>query len=384
MKKLLESLLCLAALAMISCSGGDDPSPDVKDLSSGGTANCYIVSKAGGYKFRADVKGNSREPVGLAERAEVLWETFGTSVKPKVGSVISSVELEDGYVTFRTPVMLTDGNAVIAVKDVSDNILWSWHIWVCSSYDPKSKAQEYSNGAGKMMDRNLGATSASAGDVCSLGLLYQWGRKDPFLSSGAVHFLSSDNQTAAESTIVWPDTVGSTPDQGTIEYSVKHPTTFIGLNENSYDWIYSDSPDAAPDRWKRSKTMYDPCPRGWRVPDGGSDGCWARAFGTMEDVIDASANWNFERWAMNFGASSESIYRLGPQENIWYPAAGYRDPGIGILDGVGTSGCYWSCTPGMTGYQHMMYMECYKGDIQCFPSYYYFRSMGNSVRCVAE
>ena len=36
-----------------------------------------------------------------------------------------------------------------------------------------------------MMDRNLGATSATPGNVGSLGLLYQWGRKDPFLGSSS-------------------------------------------------------------------------------------------------------------------------------------------------------------------------------------------------------
>lgn len=30
------------------------------------------------------------------------------------------------------------------------------------------------------MDRNIGATSVSATDITSMGLTYQWGRKDPF------------------------------------------------------------------------------------------------------------------------------------------------------------------------------------------------------------
>ena len=34
-----------------------------------------------------------------------------------------------------------------------------------------------------LMDRNIGALSATLGDPLSMGLLYQWGRKDPFLTA---------------------------------------------------------------------------------------------------------------------------------------------------------------------------------------------------------
>lgn len=37
------------------------------------------------------------------------------------------------------------------------------------------------------MDRNLGATTAEPNTVGALGLLYQWGRKDPFLGSASIN-----------------------------------------------------------------------------------------------------------------------------------------------------------------------------------------------------
>lgn len=48
------------------------------------TANCYIVSDAGTYSFET-VKGNSHEYVGQVATVEVLWETFGYSLRPQKG-----------------------------------------------------------------------------------------------------------------------------------------------------------------------------------------------------------------------------------------------------------------------------------------------------------
>ena len=89
----------------------------------------------------------------------------------------------------------------------------------------------YYNNAGTMMDRNLGVTSATPGDVGALGLLYQWGRKDPFLGSSSI----SSNIEAA-STITWPSAVSSDSSNGTTEYAIANPTTFIIYNSSNYDW----------------------------------------------------------------------------------------------------------------------------------------------------
>ena len=148
------------------------------DLSLAASANCYIISEAGLYKFKT-VKGNSTTSVGSVASASILWETFGTDTAPEPSDLISGVCYKDGYIAFKTADTFKEGNAVIAAKDASGNILWSWHIWLTD----QPQAQVYNNDAGTMMDRNLGATSATPGDVGALGLLYQWGRKDPFLGS---------------------------------------------------------------------------------------------------------------------------------------------------------------------------------------------------------
>ena len=105
-------------------------STDLKDdgLSTYGTANCYLIQKAGTYKF-LPVKGNTNESVGDVSTVEVLWESFGTDETPSVGALIASASYSDGYIQFSTPATFKDGNALIAAKDASGTILWSWHIW---------------------------------------------------------------------------------------------------------------------------------------------------------------------------------------------------------------------------------------------------------------
>ena len=224
------------------------------------TANCYIVSEAGDYKFKA-VLGNSDATVGNVKSVEVLWESFGTDVAPNVGDLVTSVSYKNGYIRFSTPEDFKEGNAVIAAKDANGKILWSWHIWLTD----EPEGQVYYNNAGIMMDRNLGATSATPGDVGALGLLYQWGRKDPFLGSSSI-----SSNMLANSTITWPSSVYSNSSNGTIAYAIAHPTTFIAYNSYNDDWYYTGTNTTDNSRWSASskdKTIYDPCPNGWRVPD---------------------------------------------------------------------------------------------------------------------
>ncbi len=111
-----------------------------------------------------------------ARTAEVLWESFGSSSSLAAGALIKSVLYKDGYICFKTNDYFKEGNAVVAAKDESGKILWSWHIWMTD----QPQEHIYINDAGTLMDRNLGATSA-APDEYSVGLMYQWGRKDPFI-----------------------------------------------------------------------------------------------------------------------------------------------------------------------------------------------------------
>ena len=354
LKKL--SVLC-ALFIFESCTDKLDPTgetePEVevpayvrqaKDLSTIRPANCYIVSKKGTYRL-TPYKGNSRTSVGEIASVRVLWESFGTDQKPKVGDLIRDVEYVGGYIVFKTPDVFTEGNAVIAAEDANGKILWSWHIWLT---DPP-QGQLYYNNAGTMMDRNLGATSATPGDVCVLGLKYQWGRKDPFLG-----------WKSAVATNSWPAAVESKPKTGTIAYATANPMTLIAQGSN-YDWLYTGGATSIEaTRWKGSgspKTIYDPCPYGWRVPDGGSKGVWATATGSFRSF---SLDWKYDK--DKFGVNLSK--KLGAGKTIWYPV----------------SGMYWAAT-----ISDAMNADCLDlTPILASPSWQAYPAKTGYIRCVKE
>ena len=331
------------------------------DLSSSASANCYIVSNAGLYKFKT-VKGNSSESVGNVASTSILWETFGTSDTPECLDLIKAVDYENGYLAFQTADTFKEGNAVIAAKDASGKILWSWHIWLTD----EPQGQVYYNNAGTMMDRNLGATSATPGDVGALGLHYQWGRKDPFLGSSSI-----SSNTLVNSTITWPSAVSSNSSNGTIAYATAHPTTFITGNEYNRDWYYTGSKSTDNTRWTTSesnKSIYDPCPSGWRVPDGGSNGVWSKACSSSY----LAYTYNSTNEGMNFSGE------FGADQTIWYPATGCRYDYNASLDHVGSLGWYWSASPD-NYFAHDLYFF-HNGAV--YPSDSSRRAYGLSVRCL--
>lgn len=298
----------------------------VVDLSVGGTANCYMVYPVQGtYTFDL-VQGNSSTSVGKVASVEVLWETFNTSDSVSAGAVIESVELDGTRAKFTIPQEANSGNALIAAKNSAGTILWSWHIWVVDM-DPDSKGVVYPSGY-KFMDRNLGALSAVSSDVRSFGFLYQWGRKDPFVGSDG-------GETFAKTTLSDKSYIESGSDTNTKAYAVSHPTTVI-----SYSTWNSD-----PTLWGIDKTIYDPCPAGWRVPER-------------------------EAWS-----NSYDLF-------LGYPKPG-RTPGYYALYDVNYMGHLWSCevhSDSKNAYPY--FMEYYNSD--AYENYTSETYLELSVRCVKD
>lgn len=317
------------------------PAPEPVILSENGCANCYIVTGAGIYSFDATVKGSSTESVGSPSSASVVWKSFGTDKTPADGDLVYDVQFTDNQVHFSATGQ--KGNVVIAVKD-GDNILWSWHIWLTDAPED----QTYVNDAGTMMDRNLGATSTSGAGA--LGLLYQWGRKDPFPGSSSV----SSSVLAAYTLFSWPYVAAyQTP-----EWSVAHPDYFIkGTNATNNDWTTKDD-----GLWASSKTKYDPCPAGYRVPDGGDNGIWGKAgFDTAGRSV----------WNHGYG-----FYVLEGEGTAWYPSPGRIEDTDAKFGQAGSYGGYWSCNVLV----YPAYCLAF-GSNYVSPSDHYPRATAQSVRC---
>ncbi len=257
--------------------------PGEKALDMEGTANCYIAPELGqSYSFDATVMGNGRPTLNIEPRplagasARLIWES-GT----RAHAVIASVELVDGRIRLRAGTQY--GNALVGLYDSRGECLWSWHIWV-ADYMPDAGSQTYASGA-RFMDRNLGASEAECSDSSACGLYYQWGRKDPFPYPAAfatrtapAAFTYYDGYTH---TSIHPEEHEAAAVM-TTAWAAGHPTTFIHAadydidqnEEDILDWLHAPHHNlwgnrtlGMPMSREINKSIYDPCPPGWRVPD---------------------------------------------------------------------------------------------------------------------
>lgn len=159
------------------------------------------------------------------------------------------------------------GNALIAVKQGGET-KWSYHIWV-TDYDTSKAGATWTNSwntnnNGKnfvFMDRNLGATFAGLGSGAGTGLFYQWGRKDPFPATGDPGSAQPGGGTF--------NATSKTTTTGTLDYTRKNPNDFIVVPSGGSDysgWLSTGHTDLWAATASDTKTVYDPCPKGWRVP----------------------------------------------------------------------------------------------------------------------
>jgi hypothetical protein len=201
------------------------------------------------------------------------------------------------------------------------------------------------------MDRNLGATEAGL-TVAARGLFYQWGRKDPFPAK---------------------DVTGFGIDQGpvTVTQAIQNPGTFYGIDYdvNGNDWLATarDNTLWGGDEADKPKTIYDPCPAGWRVPlsGAGNSSPWV-GYGVQTFTTGNTGGYVLP--VNNNGGSYTQTY---------WPAAGYRN-NAGALSALGANGNYWSATFTGTNAYNLYF---YSGGTY---SNTFSRAFGLSVRCVKE
>lgn len=289
-------------------------------------------------------------------RAEVIWTDNANRVA--ANSNIRVVKLSGVGSAAHIVVMpgSAQGNAVVAIKNSLDKTLWSWHIWV-TNYVP---ADGPSN---KAMDRNLGAIGNTPGGVNTKGLLFQWGRKDPFPNSTSI----SGNTEPVIYNAIGTTTIrkSATTAANNFANSVANPATFYqGATANGTDW-YSNTTNTHNDAlWgggNRVKTVYDPCPEGWRVPE--------------VSVWSGLTNTNFP-WNGTVLGNTNNNY------GGFFPAAGNRQAN-GNLSDVGGNGYYWSATVvGPSSPERAR--DLYFGRNNPVSPGSNVRGLGYSVRCVKD
>ncbi len=311
-------------------------------------ANSYLIEEAGAYVF-APFKGNSGEAVEGVAGAGLLWQD--------TPGLITEAGLVDGKVRFVVAEGVY-GNAVVYAYGEGGNeqALWSWHIWV-----PEQKVESLPMITGfNVMNMNLGATTAAAADVNAYGLSYQWGRKDPFTGMPTLTGTSStvakpiyniDGEEGEFDVVVTPQSV---------EFTIANPASFVAPYGTDYaDWC-STSDDGLwgnPNGNYREqgslkyenlgeKSMYDPCPAGWRVPPimafskFTSTGAAIMGDYSKTAVADRNGDGVVDTNDYNYGY----YMTLSGTTTTFFPAASRWYGAYGAFFGsyAGHSGVYWS------------------------------------------
>lgn len=318
-----------------------------------GTANCYIVSDNGRQMVQdlvVTVKGNGeegliadgkpldeKEPNMAPAYAKVIWETAEGLVQLQNVVDGKAQVNENGIVQYaidldkqNTDLNIKGGNALIGAFDAENHLLWSWHLWVCPELDTNGDGyikykvndeesddesndnsepffQEWSTGY-TFMDRNLGALSNKPG-LASLGLLYQWGRKDPFIGVGKIEENAKTMDTKNLTGFSW-QTSGSAL---SVEEARTAPTTLSKEALTGIDYALLWGTDKGftsnGERDAGNKTIYDPCPVGYRVPPVGS------VVFTDGNSSSEKENWDknniYWPYLQDLGTSEDGRYKTG-------------------------------------------------------------------------
>ena len=240
-----------------------------------------------------------------------------------------------------------------------------------------------------MMDRNIGAMSTAYNSSLKGNFYYQYGRKDPIRGSNNFYDIAGTLLTSTSLPVV-----GTAPNPATnfnIPYAINNPHLFLsgetdwaqmGTAAQNYVWFDSKMNYnlGGAGVGRNGKSIYDPCPEGWKVP---IDGTWAdfRLIGDGQGTVNAASrglsfNQGLFYWPLIEAGSGSGIYPKGG--TIFYPAAGRRISEDGSLLVVGSSGYGFSSASEGQDNGYSIFFTLAE-----FRRFTYPRSRGFTVRCVS-
>ena len=301
-----------------------------------------------------------------ATKAEVIWE----DCKDIVTAPAVTGSGANSYLTFEIKKEnLQNGNAVVAVTNTGGKVMWSWHLWFTPKSSLKTIPFTSVGSTYNFMTDNLGwkytkwtgglkrevvvkiEQQAETGEKKTAtitlkqapgnnvregyGNLYQWGRKDPL--PGTDTFYPNTGYKFNDGYTIVGDQVAdyTNPankqrmEERTIGLSIREPGIMLPkVGGGKLSWSYrqyinlwsADNDSYAGTVRNGKKTIYDPSPVGFKVPD-------AYAF---KDFSITGVVW-----------SNGYTLKADNDKEIYFQAGGYRDGNDGKLKLVGSYAFYW-------------------------------------------
>ena len=391
--------------------------------------------------------------------AEVIWQD-----QAKQMIQFSSADSDDGMTSYTgtgstsfyiRPVNGVAGNVVIGVrrKEATDPArdkrlyLWSWHLWL-TDYSPDEQSHAWEEGkyeyivtGGKvhryessywqttfhnkyMMDRNLGALTSEPGAdnadlINTFGMYYQYGRHTPIpypqlskvydvegkeisafaYNSSKFNMLRQLFAKSHAEAVTKPHTYFycSSVKVPPLNYTLRR---WLGDNNLTISNPYERNVWDNPDWYSDTKSIFDPCPPGWEVPDYGV----YEGFASYEvSYLDANAVKSYFKTnsiesnntkSGNTGVIKGYHLYLNPEDptkgTAWFPLAGCKSStnasfyeGPTATHNSGPEGMYWMSVPINSDYCNRMDMT--RAGIQLTPSFDRgSRSAACAVRCIRQ
>lgn len=443
----------------------------------------YRTESGGGYKFTdyLDADGDDEtkkinDSEMMSENIKIIWQTQDAIGDNTAGDrvwVDRRSEASDEYHRKIHVKTGKRGNALIAAYNSDGEIVWSWHIWVTENEPANvSNAIVYSTYAWNerqilndvrvpgyaIMSCNLGALKYEPNKLNTLdpethGMLYQWGRKDPFPpatnmdanpgeyndTNTGKHY-GNDNKTVLGKTGEYDTSKlfhsldgnnnKATTFAEAIRYTIQNPTVFVcgtyeanrpandaeyAKNQNSAhyfndgDWLPKGShdnklwggldPDESGtmkfhsftyaniachifDNYGDQKSIFDPCPSGWRVPPGD---LW---LGFTDDGYNPSQYSEINTDDPKGDGAGMHLYMTDWKKGTasFFPTQGTRIPD-GLIMRPGRCGNYHNATTDLDDRVNILHVH---RDATLFRVFevkyymYYVKATGGPVRCVRD
>ncbi len=298
----------------------------------------------------------------------------------------------DGYLDFEVKQSdIKSGNAVVAVTK-GGTVVWSWHLWFAPKsaltpipvtnyqgktynfttetlgWKPKGEVTTYTaprtvkvkveqtiaNGGAKQFTV-INITQNNGGKKEGIATLYQFGRKDAFpgmdetkLPQGSINKNAGDNMSIIngiqnpQNFYTWGSSWYNNPPAGYSYYNLwSTDNTTTGFNDNAV-----------------VKTVYDPCPVGFKMPASNAFTGFTSNGQTQSGAANINANGTADSWDKFSAAYGHNFYTNSSKNaTIFSPASGFRSYSVGSLFNVGSYGCFWSAVPFSTNYGCNLYFS---------------------------